>query len=65
MSKEQSNIPKSSEPATQALAGVGVTRLEQLTEWSEKELLKIHGIGPKAVRIWREALAEKGLSFKA
>ena len=50
-------------PATQALTLVGYTRLEQLTNVSEAELLKLHGVGPKAVRVLRETLAAKGLSF--
>jgi DNA-directed RNA polymerase alpha subunit len=50
-------------PARSALAEVGITRLGQLTEVSEQELLKLHGVGPKAVRLLREALASRGLSF--
>ena len=52
-------------PARAALAVVGVTRLEQLPARSERELLALHGVGPKAVRILREALAERGLRFRA
>ncbi|MBZ5202650.1 DNA-binding protein [Planomicrobium chinense] len=50
-------------PATNALLLAGFTHLEQFTTVSEKELLKLHGVGPKAVRILREALHEKALSF--
>ena len=50
-------------PATNALVNEGYNHLEQLTKITEKELLKIHGVGPKAVRILRETLAEKGMSF--
>ncbi len=52
-------------PATRALTLAGYTRLEQLTQVSEKELLKLHGVGPKAVRILRETLSEQGLAFRA
>ncbi len=56
--------PKSmGRPARQALAVAGVDRLEQLTQWREADLLRVHGVGPKAVRILREVLAEKGLAF--
>lgn len=55
--------PKIGKPALRALADAGYTRLEQLTRISEADLLKLHGVGPKAVRILRETLAEKGLSF--
>lgn len=44
-------------PARRALADACITRLEQLTKVSEKELLKLHGVGPKANRLLREALA--------
>ena len=50
-------------PATGALATAGYTRLEQLTKVTEAELLKLHGVGPKAIRILRETLEAKGLSF--
>jgi predicted flap endonuclease-1-like 5' DNA nuclease len=48
-------------PATRALEAHGVTRLRQLTGRSERELLALHGVGPKAIRIIRERLAEAGL----
>ncbi|MFC9971984.1 DNA-binding protein [Spirillospora sp. NPDC127200] len=51
-------------PATGALTLAGYRSLEQLTEVSERDLLKLHGVGPKAVRILRETLAERGLSFR-
>jgi predicted flap endonuclease-1-like 5' DNA nuclease len=50
-------------PATNALMAAGYTRLEQLTSITEAEILKLHGVGPKAIRILRETLAEKGWSF--
>jgi hypothetical protein len=59
-----SDLPKIGQPATQALAGIGVQRLEQLTSFSEKEILRIHGMGPKALGILRQALADRGLAFK-
>ena len=50
-----------SKPARRALAGY--SRLEQLTEVSEGELLRLHGMGPKALDELRRALAARGLSF--
>jgi DNA-directed RNA polymerase alpha subunit len=52
-------------PATRALHAAGYTQLDELTAIREKELLKLHGVGPKAVGILRLALEEKGLSFKS
>jgi DNA-directed RNA polymerase alpha subunit len=51
-------------PARGALIAEGYTRLEQLTGMTERELLKLHGVGPKAVGVLKEALSEQGLSFK-
>lgn len=50
--------------APRELAAHGITRYEQLTEVTEKELLAIHGVGPKAIRILREELRARGLSFR-
>ena len=58
------DLPFIGGPARDALEVVGVTRLDQLPAWTEKELLAVHGVGPKAVRILREALAERGLAFR-
>lgn len=52
-------------PATRALAAAGITRLAQLTKLKEAELLRMHGVGPKAVRILRAALVETGRTFAA
>lgn len=52
-------------PAQRALANLGITHLEQLAEKSEAELLAIHGVGPKAARVLREALEARGLSLAA
>ena len=56
---ETSNFPKIGAPALRALYGAGYTRLEQLTQVSEAELGKLHGMGPKALSILKEALAFK------
>lgn len=47
--------------AARELALSGITSLEQVAALSEKELLAIHGVGPKAVRILGEALSARGL----
>lgn len=52
---ESDSLPQASNPANRALVEVGVTRASQLASFSEQELLAIHGIGPKAIRLWREA----------
>ncbi|SDM61579.1 helix-hairpin-helix domain-containing protein [Allokutzneria albata] len=49
--------------ATRELAANGYTTYDQLTRVSAEELLRIHGVGPKAVRILGEELAARGRSF--
>ncbi|NMI03126.1 hypothetical protein HF638_04025 [Paenibacillus sp. SZ31] len=53
-----------SAPARRALENEGITTLLQLAEYREKEILKLHGIGPSAMPKLRNALEEEGLSFK-
>lgn len=60
---QQSDFPKTSSPAERALNLAGYWRLEQLTAVRADDLLRLHGVGPKAVRILRAALAERGLHF--
>ena len=57
------DLPNIGRPALRALEGEGYVRLEQLTSVSEQDLLRLHGVGPKAVRILRETMAERGMSF--
>jgi DNA-directed RNA polymerase alpha subunit len=59
-----SDFPNIGSPARRALEHEGYTTLKQLTKLSEAKLLQMHGVGPKAVRILKETLKEKGLSFK-
>ncbi|MEO2214528.1 RNA polymerase alpha subunit C-terminal domain-containing protein [Paenibacillus amylolyticus] len=53
-----------SAPARRALENEGITTLQQLAEYTEKEILKLHGIGPSVMPKLRSALEEEGLSFK-
>lgn len=64
--KEQaeSAFPKGvSKPAQRALASVAVTQLDQVTQFTERELLALHGMGPKAIRIMKAALQAQGKTF--
>ncbi|MFI1237385.1 hypothetical protein [Nocardia salmonicida] len=49
--------------ATRALAAHGYTSYAQLTQVSAKELLVMHGVGPKSIRILGAELATRGLAF--
>ncbi|GGD84729.1 DUF1801 domain-containing protein [Paenibacillus nasutitermitis] len=62
----ESDLPGGiSKPARRALIGAGYGRLELLAKASEQEVLKLHGMGPKAMDPLRSALMAKGLSFAA
>lgn len=50
-------------PVRDALVHAGITTLEQVARTTPRELLKLHGIGPKGIRQLREALAARGLGF--
>jgi predicted flap endonuclease-1-like 5' DNA nuclease len=51
--------------AARELSRNGITSLRQVAGHSKKELLAIHGVGPKAIAILGDALAEKGLDYKS
>ena len=50
-------------PATRAFALAGYDRLDQFPALRAADLLKLHGVGPKAIRVLREALAAHGWTF--
>ena len=50
-------------PATRALTAAGYTELGQLANVPVAELKKLHGVGPKALRLLAEALEQRGLSL--
>jgi hypothetical protein len=51
------------QPALRALRAAGYTHLVQLTKVKEADLLKLHGMGPKAIGLLRSALEADGRSF--
>ena len=51
-------------PARRALEREGINSLPKLAKFSEAELLKLHGMGPSTIPKLKQALKEKGLSFK-
>jgi hypothetical protein len=61
--KDDTEFPKLSAPALRTLSGAGYTRLDHLTQVSESDLSKLHGIGPTAIKALRTALHQRGLSF--
>jgi hypothetical protein len=50
--------------ATRALAVAGLVTLDQVATRTKADLLALHGVGPKAVRVLADSLAEKGMSLR-
>lgn len=51
-------------PARRALENNGITTVEQLSKFSEKEILCFHGMGKSSLPKLQKVLSEKRLSFK-
>jgi predicted flap endonuclease-1-like 5' DNA nuclease len=58
------DLPAIGRPATAALELAGITTLRQVAGYRAQDLLALHGVGPKAVRILAGALAAEGLTFR-
>ena len=50
-------------PARRALENAGIISLKKLSKYSEKDILKLHGMGPGSIPKLKKALKELGLSF--
>jgi hypothetical protein len=55
--------PAIGRPATAALLAAGYTDLDRLDGVRAAELLRLHGVGPRAVAVLRAALADRGLAL--
>lgn len=53
-----------SAPARRALENSGINSLQQLANYTETELLKLHGIGKSTIPILKRELESNSLSFK-
>nr|WP_203590051.1 DNA-binding protein [Streptomyces sp. SID13031] len=63
MPPQLGDLPPIGRPANGALLAAGITTLEQVAGHSRRDLLALHGVGPKAIRILEAALEEHGLAF--
>ncbi|HSH82218.1 MAG TPA: DNA-binding protein [Herpetosiphonaceae bacterium] len=62
--KGETDVPAGlSEPARRAPAAAGAMQLEHVTTITEAKLLKLHGIGLKAIALLQGAMEARGLSF--
>ena len=57
------DLPKLSRPANSALLAQGVSSLAEVAAFGRERLLLLHGVGPQAVQILTETLAERGLEW--
>jgi predicted flap endonuclease-1-like 5' DNA nuclease len=60
MAASLDELPKIGAPATRALNNAGYTSLRQLAGVPRADLAKLHGMGPKALRIIEDNLAKQG-----
>ncbi len=57
-------LPFIGAPALSALQEIKIKYLEDLTKYTKRELLKLHGVGPKAIRILTEEMKKLNLKFR-
>jgi uncharacterized protein YdhG (YjbR/CyaY superfamily) len=57
-------LPVLAAPARRALLSKKISKLDQLTRFSEKEIAQLHGMGPSALATLKAALMAQGLQFK-
>lgn len=53
-------LPAIGTPARRALTGAGLTTWDAVDAAPDRDLLALHGFGPKALRILREGRARRG-----
>ncbi|MBK6640761.1 MAG: hypothetical protein KBF75_15085 [Saprospiraceae bacterium] len=51
-------------PARRALVAQGIYGIKDLSKWSKKELLKLHGVGPNAANKIEKIVTEAGYKLK-
>lgn len=61
---ESGFLSELSAPARRALETEGITDATTLADYSEKEILALHGMGPSTMPKLRAVLAEAGLAFR-
>jgi len=61
---DELTLPRTSAPAARALDDAGVRDLRDLAARTEREIASLHGMGPKALQVYKAALAAAGLAFR-
>lgn len=52
-------------PALRALSSAGIRSMDDVAQWTEADLAKLHGMGPKALGVLRSELAASRRSFRS
>jgi len=61
---KRSVFGKLSAPARRALEHLGIETLAELSSYSEREILALHGMGPSSIPKLRKLLKEAGMRFR-
>lgn len=62
--KKDGSLPHISAPVMRAFTNAKIKSLKDLSKWTEKDLLTLHGVGPSSIPALKKALKEHKLSFK-
>ena len=60
----KANLPKLTAPTLRALKSAGIENLYDISTFSEKEIIALHGIGKNAFDTLQRAMAESGIKFR-
>lgn len=52
-----------SKPAQRALLSIGITSYDEVIQYSEQDLLNLHGFGPKGLSLLKEELKSQQLQL--
>jgi hypothetical protein len=53
-----------SAPARRALENKNISTEKQVSRFTEKEILSLHGVGPSTIPVLKKVLSDKGFAFK-
>lgn len=53
-----------SAPVRRALQNEGINNVEKLAQYTQKDILKLHGIGKSSLPIFQKILSENSLQFQ-
>lgn len=60
----KTDIPKLGGPAQRALCNAGLTSIAKLSKAKESDIADLHGMGPSSIKILKQALKDKGKTFR-